>query len=1291
MGNQQEQHAPTKGKRWRAVLITVGILLALLLLFHRPILLGAIHWIAVKAAAKQNLKLDFAVEGNVFSTITVRNLHITPTRAEAPIQTGDADFIRAEYDLFALVRGRQADALESVDVRNANFVINPPKPAVKPSPPPNEKVSLPGMFPQRAKFDHVSVRVRNETNDLFIRDFNLELNPRAAGELRIEQVQLPSGQSWSRIAGTTSYENRNLVLLNLALNERTTLALVDVDASHIGAHQLEFRVDAAIEDGALSAQGQLREEARSLRVNSQIAIRNLALESLRQFGMDESTRGKIENVTLNFSGLLSSPRTWVSAGNVLVHDLQLNGVTFDRVTAQLSARDGSATIQPLDLVRASSALQARGDIQLPADIRQLGRSPAHLEITGNDLDLAPITAAMPQPVSGHAQVNGAINIRDEQLSANLKLSSGGLRSGDTGLEKLEATVTCAKDMRPRRSDSPWFDGLRTSAVIHVTGPHNAELALDEISARLEQDGSDVAINKATLSRGPNLVTATGAARLQPNATDLTKQPARFNVSINAPQLADFWTTPSPDRVSGALTGSANLDWNGATANGSFQIYGAGLQARNLPVPQLNVTGSIWQNQIFLNDLTANLNQRDFVNIHGSFDPRGQKTFAGKVAVDIADLSTLKPLLQASGNDTALAGSFVLNWEGRGSLEKLADNGALKLNWNRGQLGNMKKLQANIDATYSPAGLEMPTFFIGSDRMDFQAIASAKNETLEISKIQLDQGQAKYAVGSVSVPFIWKNVGTSAPVFPSAGKVAATFESENLDLKKMFDDFGVPPAASGFVTVKFQADGQLSDLRARLDLDARDLRNPKFANLDPATFRLSADVGQGKLNVVGELKQPKIEPVAIAASMPLDAGKVLSTRSLDENTPVQATVRLPRSSVNFLRQFVPAIEQLDGSAALDVAVSGTIAHPVFSGSGDININVARFANPTLPALTGYEGRLVFRDNALTLEKFRGDMAGGPFVLGGRVVFTKLTQPTLDLTLRADSVLVARNDSLTARADANIKVTGPLTSATVKGDVALTNSHFLKNIDIIPIGLPGRPAPEPPASRPMLSLPDPPLRDWKFDVTIKSKDPFLINGNLATGDAIIDMRLNGTGLRPGLQGQVRLENFDATLPFSTLTVQYGFLYFTPDDPLNPRVELHGTSLIRDYTIHVYVYGTSQAPEAVFSSEPPLPQEDIISLLATGTTRQELSGGGNVLASRAALLLVKQLYTKFFKKGQPTKSDSFLSRVDVSFNMADERTGKQTATAKFKVSDNILLIGDVGVAGDFRGQVKYLIRFR
>jgi autotransporter translocation and assembly factor TamB len=401
--------------------------------------------------------------------------------------------------------------------------------------------------------------------------------------------------------------------------------------------------------------------------------------------------------------------------------------------------------------------------------------------------------------------------------------------------------------------------------------------------------------------------------------------------------------------------------------------------------------------------------------------------------------------------------------------------------------------------------------------------------------------------------------------------------------------------------------------------------------------------------------------------------------------------MPRSSVNFLRQFLPGITQMDGDLALDVNINGTIAQPQLSGSGDITINMARFTNTTLPSISGFHSRLTFEGNVLQFERFNGDLAGGPFSVSGQVTFPKLTEPNLDFQVKAQSVLVARNDTLTARADADIKISGPLKAATVTGNVALTNSSLLKNIDLIPIGLPGRPAPQPPTERPDFSVPQPPIRDWKFDLAVKTKDPFMIRGNLATGGAVVDLHVTGTGLHPLLQGVVRLQDVEATLPFSRLEITSGLLYFDPSDSFNPKIDLHGTSLVRDYTVHVYVYGTSLAPEALFTSEPPLPQEEIISLLATGTTRQELVGNNSVLAGRAAMLLIQQLYRKVFKKGEATKSNSVFDKLQVDVGTVDPRTGQQTATARYKLNEKFMLIGDLQVGGDFRGMVKYLIRFK
>jgi TamB, inner membrane protein subunit of TAM complex/AsmA-like C-terminal region len=1288
--NDQEKHSKPKRKWRRRIWISLASFLALLLIFHRPILLGAIHWFAVHRLAKENLRLDFRVEGNVFTSLTIRNLHVTPT-GPAAIEVAEAEYLHTEYNLFSLLRGH-ADFLNSIEARNARVVIDPAKVRVKVAPRPHEKVTLPAVFPERARLDNVSMIVRDPAHDFIAENVSLDLNPRAPGSLSITLLQLVTGEKWTRVTGATSYENRNLTLRDVVLNEQTQFKLINVDASHIRQHTMALRGVGTLDGAPVDVQASLTEQARSLFIKSHVTARDLSLSSAKKLGLfaDAPVQGDIESFTFDFAGLLRSPKTWAVSGEGIVRDLQVAGATFDRATAHILAHDGVATIEPVELTRAGTGIQVHGTVQLPEKADDLGRSPAKFEIVSNDLDLAPITSAIENPLTGHGQINGRLEVRDQQMQLALRVGTGAISSRYFSLEKLEAAVTATKNLRAQTKDAPWFEGMRADVNVVLSAARNNEFAVDTVSAHLEQNGDLVKINNLTIQRGPNQIAGSGSVRLLADEKDFTKQPATIQFVINAPQTGDFWNGNSPNRVTGVFNASGSVRWNGAIADGWFNVYGTNLQARNLSVPQLSGVGLIWQSTVFLNDLSANLNQRDFVNGQGTLDLRGERKFAGKLAIDIADLNTLKPLLEASGNKSELGGSFTMNWNGHGSLTKLTEIGSLKLDWKNGRLGNMKAMTANIDATYSQAGLEVPTLFIGSDRMDFQAVVSAKDNTLEISKIQLDQGQAKYATGYVSVPFIWKNVGTNQPVFPRDGKVNATFDSANLDLKKLFDDFGMEPAASGFLSIKLQAGGTLANLQAHLDVEGRDLRNPKLTNLDPATFRLSAAAAEKKINVTGELKQPKIQPVSIAATMPFDAGKILSTRSFDENTPVQATVRMPRSSVNFLRQFIPAVEQLDGDLAFEVAIGGTVARPALSGSGDITINAARFTNATLPALHGFQSRLLFRDNTMTLERFRGDLAGGPFTLGGHVVFTKLTEPNMDVDLRAESILIARNDSLTARADASLKVTGPVTSATVKGNVALTDSHFLKDIDLIPIGLPGRPAPQPIEERPDYSIKTPPMRDWKFDMAIKTKDPFSIRGNLANGGAIIDLHLGGTGAHPELKGTVKLQNVEATLPFSQLDVTNGFLYFDPSDSFNPKIDLQGRSLIRDYTVRVYVYGSSLAPQAVFTSEPPLPQEEIISLLATGTTRQELTGSGNVLAGRAAMLVVQQLYRKVFKKGQPTQSNSVFDRLQVDLGTVDPRTGREQATARFKVNENWVLVGDIGVGGEFRGQVKYLIRF-
>jgi autotransporter translocation and assembly factor TamB len=1274
---------------------TLLVLLALLLIFHRPILFRVGRVVADHYAAKVNLKIDCRLEGSIFTSLVVRNLHVFPT-GPTIVESIDVDYIRADYSLWDFARRGATEVLKSAEIRGARIVLNPAKASLKPKiPPPDERLRLFPVFPERLRLSDINLHVRSTTEkqDFVLEHFDLVLDPGNAGELHATALQIPAAEPWRNISAKTSYTNKNLVISGLALDDQNQFRLIAFDASHIASRSLEVVIDASLAGGTVAGSLGLSETAQSLNTKLRLVAENVSLDTLRGYigRPPEFLAGDVQRLSIECAGAIDAPRTWSGSLQAQVNNLRQENLFFDRVTLNITARDGAATLDTGEATNGANKVEVKGTADLPNHIREFGRSGARFEISGALPDLQSLTARFPQPITGAVNVTGTAEITDAVLRADLSLAGGPVAYGEASAAKVTGTVKAAKEMPPTNARKMYYADLRSQIHLEMADVNSGENLFDSVVADLTSEGPNVKVERVVALRKGNTFTASGDYLLPDDLDQIRTQPATFSVALGAVELGDYWPEDSPNRITGPVQVSGEITQTNGKADGHLSIYGSNLKFRSVTIPEISAQASISRNVVYLNDFTAKLNDRDYVAGHGVFSLDQPHAYSGKVSANVTDLARLKPILVAFGNNNEIAGSLVIDWEGSGEAADFKNSGKLKLVLEHGRYANLRALQANIDADYSPEGLNVPTIFLGSDKMSFQANLTAKDSTLEISKIQIDQGQAKYAAGYVSLPFVWKNLGTGRPLFLSDGKVLITFQSENLDLKKLFADLGAPPFATGLINVKLDAQGTLAALAGRLDVQMRDLHSADYPKLEPATFDMVADLQNNQLAFNGRLQQTKIQPLQITGNVPFDVSKMIAEKKFDEDAPLTAKVQLPRSSVNFLRQFLPGITQLDGDLALDVNVNGTIAKPVLSGAGDITINMARFTNATLPSLSGFHSRLTFEGDVLHFERFNGDLAGGPFTVAGQVTFPKLTEPNLDFELKAQSVLVARNDSLTARADADVKVAGPLKSATVTGKVALTNSSLLKNIDLIPIGLPGRPAPQPPSDRPDFSIPQPPIRDWKFDVAVTTKDPFLIRGNLANGGAIVDVHVTGTGLHPLLQGVVRLENVEATLPFSRLEISSGLLYFDPSDSFNPKIDLQGTSLIRDYTVHVYVYGTSLSPEAVFSSEPPLPQEEIISLLATGTTRQELVGNNSVLAGRAAMLLIQQLYRKVFKKGEPTKSNSVFDRLQVDVGNVDPRTGQQTATARFKLNEQFVLIGDLDVGGDFRGMVKYLIRFK
>ena len=665
----------------------------------------------------------------------------------------------------------------------------------------------------------------------------------------------------------------------------------------------------------------------------------------------------------------------------------------------------------------------------------------------------------------------------------------------------------------------------------------------------------------------------------------------------------------------------------------------------------------------------------------------------------------KPAAPEKQPEPNLAGAITVQWQGSGNLAKdpaaLTYAGGGKVALRKVEFNAIGPVEADIAGDYSPTAINFPTLAVNTNGLQFGATVRLADNLLRVDKIALREGATDLLAGYLQLPLDLKKLSAPEGPVPDTDQIDVNIASKPINLETLFAALGKakPAPVAGTLDLSVLAHGRLSKILAEIKVGARKVRVPSQPGFAPADADVALTLRDDRLSLDTSVRQPQIQTLTVKGNIPLPLQTVLSTRTIDPKSPISLTVQLPKSDLGFLAKVVPSIRFIQGSMGADIRVGGTMEHPTFAGAANVNVPAARMQDISVPSVRDFQVNLAFTEKSLRLERFTGEIGGGKLNVAGGIDFPNIKAPTLNLAITADNVLAARDDNLTARVNANIKITGPLATATVAGTVGITKSRYLKEIDIVPIGMPGKPPPSTPApaeSEPTISIGVAPVKDWKFDLAIKTDDPFLVRGNLANGQATVDLRLRGTGLKPLLDGNVTVTNLTASLPFSTLEIDNGNISFTPDQPLNPVIDLRGTSTIRNYLVTVYISGRAHDPKITFSSEPPLAQEQIVSLLATGATTDELAGNTQALAGKATLLVLQDLYRRTFKK-KPSSSraaeprETLADKFNLDLGSVDPRTGKQEVSARFKISNNVSFIGELGIEGDLQGRLRYLIRFR
>ncbi len=637
------------------------------------------------------------------------------------------------------------------------------------------------------------------------------------------------------------------------------------------------------------------------------------------------------------------------------------------------------------------------------------------------------------------------------------------------------------------------------------------------------------------------------------------------------------------------------------------------------------------------------------------------------------------------------------WNGKGALAAEGHEGELVIEEALWLQPDQPEVRAVGEVAYGwPGRVEGRDLQVERDGQRVDAAFSMADGWLEVERLRwTDADGTEMAEGRGSLPVPETPADWSAyPREDDERALDFTLRTETLTFDKLASWAPGIEVLDGRGTARLEVSFSGSFAEPALDavLEVRDVRVEDEPAVPAADLVVNATGRDGRLAVDGKIETRDYEPAVLKASLPFAPAEWAAEPDTLMESELEAELELPRLDLRRFAAMAPDLRRIAGVVTGWARASGTLGDPVVDGRLELAGGTVGFPDEVFPDVTGITAVVEADLGRVALRSLRTTVAGGTLEADGTY---QIEAGEFDVRARGNSLPLVRDEGLIVRANADLRVAGAPDGAAVSGTVSLLDSLFFRDIELLPIGTPfsvpdAAELPKIDAAPPTDAVPEA-LANWTLDVRLRTEEPLLIRGNLATGRILMDLRVGGRLGDPRPDGTVRLLRGRAVLPFSTLAIPEAVITFTPANGLDPSIELNGTAEPRPYTVNILAYGRLSDPQIVLTSNPPLPQHEIMTLLATGTTTRGLEDP-QAASSRALQLFVEEVRRGRVPLGNQLRPLlGLLDRVDFTLAESDPYSSDTFSTATLKLHDRWYLSAGMGDEGNTRTFAIWRLRFR
>ena len=1067
------------------------------------------------------------------------------------------------------------------------------------------------------------------------------------------------------------------------------------------------------------------------------------------FDRPEAVSGRLRLAVINASihGVaLSTARADAAAADGWIRIAELEAVSGP---GRLAVTDAAAPLRHLldgaweDLLREISGGVALSSQDLPGLFRMIGlstgapseRIPAHrLEVSGrldgghlrlahaglsagsNRILLQDLEARLP-PAPPDTPIRGSLRVHLADLEILPRLFPLGSSSGSV---KADATIGGTLGR-------PEADAAVTAENLELDGLHVGNVFL---KARCERQ--QIHVKTLAVRRGADTLDGFARVRLPEGHIDA----AEFALAVADLEwigrrfFPDAWTAGGERlRLQGRARGQVRLSGPYGSPDGEFvadfsdlRLNGSRFGAGSVRIQKQGAT---------VTAAPIRLDQgRDRLEIQGSYDIVAGRLGAVRLRIDCAEAAPYLGAFAAPWN--RISGRVAARVEASGPAAR--PDFALDLFLERiaaaGSVGGVRVLARGagrrIDIETAemliPAGRVQASGSLTQNVAGTVWDATLETFSLEGERLRLiatQPAQIRYAAGrEVSIErFEWTGpeghrvtLAAVLPIDPAGdrrfapGMLSVSAAVRLPDQELIRSVWPAWPIVSGAVEAEMELEGTWASPRGRLRVSGRGV-NPAdpsgFAPPGPYEARIDMAIEARRILFQAlEIKGAHAEVRGAGVWQDYPAfSEWMSGRPPPEGT-LAMEGRLVAPDLGWLARAFKDIRRVAGRLEADLKVEGPLRDPRLQADLRLTDGELR-PEADMPPLQALNLKAGLTGRRLEVQRLQGELGGAPFQVTGTIENILSPEGGLraDLRLNGNDLLLHRSRTFRARANADLRLSGPLERLKLAGAVTLTDGLFARPFGLAEGLTAGSARPKSGPGFSLFSIASPPFRDMRFDVQIDAEKPFVIKNNLAKGAVRPDLRLVGTGEAPELVGKIYLDPTLLFLPAGRMQFDSGVVLFEAVDPGRPRLDMVGTARMIGYDITAAVEGPYDEPSVALSSAPPLADADLLALVLTGQPPK--TPGSDTVEKRqglnVAVFIGRDILMRMPGGGTTESLQTVLERFDVEVGRSVTRAGDETINARFRVAESVLrqgdtlyLTGEKDVFDHYNAGVRIVFRF-